>query len=209
MKDHKPEDKLKSQSPDFGPMSVTQIAHVAKALLPVVHLLQGSLKHSIPISPYLETFHSAIRILRDLRPRFDSVVRDLDPTEEYARKLGVPLPESSTLAGGPATTDPQLWASEANVDPGLIDTVTASLLSEGDVGNSASGQGRQTSGSGAIQALLSLSGRAKNDATASSEGLNGTVDEQATSAEGLNAWWASVLSGTLEGQGQTEADKYA
>lgn len=182
---------------DFGPVSVTQIAYVAKSLLPIVHLLQAqsSSQHAIPVAPYLATFYSAVQNLRDLRPRFDSVLRDLGPVEEYARKLGVALPESSNTASG------SNWTPDANLDPGLVDAVSATLPGEAETGHSA-GQGRQTSGSGAIQALLSLSGRVKDDITASAEGVAGTEGEQASSAE-LNAWWASILGGTSGDQEET------
>lgn len=180
-------------------MSVTQIAHVAKSLLPVIHLLQSSSQQTIALAPYLETFHAAVQNLRDLRPRFDSVVRDLGPLEDYAQKLGVPLPDSNNLPSGPN----ELWASIANVDPELVDAATVASLQPREAESSdGPRQGRQTSGSGAIQALLSLSGRAKNGAETSS-GETGPADDQGTSAEGLNAWWASILSGTVDGSGET------
>lgn len=209
-------------------MSVTQIAHVAKSLLPILHLLQSSSQQQqqqqlqqnpIPVAPYLETFHSAVQILRDLRPRFDSVVRDLGPIEDYARKLGVLLPEPTHPASNTPTTmsDAHLWTSAANVDPGLIDAVAATLPGEVSFDNEANldiiartiksqeqGQQQQASGSGsgAIQALLSLSGRQKDEMSES----NGAAEEQAasTSAEGLNAsLWASLWSGAIEGEDKT------
>ena len=208
-------DYASSSCVDFGPMSVTQIGHVAKSLLPILHLLQSSpqQQQAVTVSTYLETFHSALQILRDLRPRFDSVVRDLGPVEDYARKFGVPLPEPTSSGSNTTinTSDPQSWTSgaEGNVDPGLVDAVAGTLPGETDPDADASisksaGQGRQTSGSGsgAIQALLSLSGRPEDEIS----GSNRATDEQAasgsgsTGTEGLNAWWASVLSGAIEGE---------
>ena len=183
-------------------MSVTQIAHAAKSLLPVIDLLQSSSQQTIAVAPYLETFHTAVQNLRDLRPRFDSVVRDLDPVEDYARKLGIPLHNPNDIAADSNVENSQLWASIANVDPGLVDTAAIATLQPREADTSdGPRQGRQTSGSGAIQALLSLSGRAKEAQTLTGDS-NGAADEQASSAEGLNAWWASVLSGTVD-TGQT------
>ena len=206
-------------------MSVTQIAHVAKSLLPILHLLQSSSQQQqqqqnpIPVAPYLETFHSAVRILRDLRPRFDSVVRDLGPVEDYAKKLGVPLPEPTQPASNTTTamSDAHQWALGADIDPGLINAVAATLPGEVSFDNEANfnviaraiksqeqGQQQQSSGSGsgsgsgAIQALLSLSGRQKDEIS----GSNGVADGQAasTSAEGLNTLWDDFLSGATAGE---------
>lgn len=180
---------------EFGPMTVTQIAHITKALLPIIHLSQSLPQDAIQIGPYIETFHSAIQILRELRPRFDVVVRHLDAVEEHARQLGVALPPSSAQRGGPTNTDTQDRASgPSDVDYRPAESGPATVPSEADTR-----QGLQTSGSGAIQALLSLSGRAKHDPSSSAGNMDALPTEHGGSAEGLDAWWASVLSGTLEG----------
>jgi hypothetical protein len=93
----------KGSYPDCGSTTVTQIGQVAKSLLPVIHIVQTHTGFNSDITISLEScvasFQSAIQLLHLLRPKFDVVVRHLDPLESYARQLGVPLPYARDGAG--------------------------------------------------------------------------------------------------------------
>lgn len=168
-----------------------QIAQVAKALLPVIHLLHTSQRSE---HEHLKAFHSAIELLRGLRPKFDAVVRHLQPLEEYALRLGVALPTSGN--GDRTFGDLATTAADANIDPELISAVAATLP-ELDASASTGQPGQSSgSGSGAIQALLSLSGRVKDDPA--NPTLEARAGQDAQTAEGLDAWWASILGGTFD-----------
>lgn len=145
------------------------------------------------------TLHSAIHLLRSLRARFDVVIKHLDPLEHYAAQLGVSLPPANldfsveTLTQG-SVAAPQTTSS-SDVDAGtktgeeLVSEALGVLANE--TANAEAQQPGQTSGSGAIQALLSLSGR-----TGEEEGGDGAVG---SGSEGLEAWWASLLGGPVDG----------
>lgn len=161
-----------------------QIAQVAKALLPAIHLVQSSTTHSdVPLDELIPTFRLAIQLLHGLRAKFDAVVRHLQALEEYARRLNM---ASATIGQAEASGD------DANIDPELIEAAIAGL----PVGNEQqSGQVGQTSGSGAIQALLSLSGRPGEE-----DGSNqATAEGHTVIDDGFEEWWDGVLNGTLGG----------
>lgn len=165
---------------DFGSTCVTQIAQVAKALLPVIHLIQSTNQLSLPIIEYIATFQSAIELLRGLRPKFDLVVPYLGPLESYAQKLGVALPRATD--GNPHRDTAQVHQDQT--------------------GDGVEHQPSQTSGSGAIQALLSLSGQAKGDEAAPLT----AADDGQSSVQDLDAWWASIMNGTFGEGAQRVAD---
>jgi hypothetical protein len=54
---------------------------------------------TISLESCIASFQTAIQLLHLLRPKFDVVIRHLDPLESYARQLGVPLPYSGDSAG--------------------------------------------------------------------------------------------------------------
>lgn len=127
---------------------------------------------TISLESCVASFQTAIQLLHLLRPKFDVVIRHLDPLESYARNLAVPLPY---MGDGPGS-------KEVNPGKELVNEALA-VLSDA---NGEIQQPSQTSGSGAIQALLSLSGR-----TGESGGDVGS--------EGADAWWTSILNGATEG----------
>ena len=156
---------------------MTQIGQVAKSLLPVVYIVQThpgfDSDMTISLESCIASFQTAIRLLHLLRPKFDVVVRHLDPLESYARQLGVPLPYSGDVGGqGKVGNQGEELVSEALAV--LANTNGAEVQQPG-----------QTSGSGAIQALLSLSGR--------------TGESGGDESDGADAWWSSLLSGANEG----------
>lgn len=160
------------------------MAQIAKSLLPVIHLLQIHPDTDTPTSlqSCIATFQSAIQLLHLLRLKFDVVIRHLDPLESYARQLGVPLSmfdgdNSSHAKNGAEANGEDLTAEALGV---LANDNT------NQAGESGAQQPVPTSGSGAIQALLSLSGR-----TGDSEGDAGV--------EGVDAWWTSILNGSTDG----------
>jgi hypothetical protein len=173
----------KGSYPDCGSTTVVQVAQIAKSLLPVIHLLQSHPDTETPTSlqSCIATFQSAIHLLHLLRPKFDLVIRHLDPLESYARQLGVALSIFDAGSGslGAEGNGEEIIAEALGV---LANTNTNPIQASGsDVQ-----QPVPTSGSGAIQALLSLSGR-----TGESEGDAGM--------DGADAWWTSILNGATEG----------
>lgn len=113
-------------------------------------------------------------------------MRHLHALEDNARRLGV-----ATVSHEQAT--------EANIDPGLIEAVIAGLPVEGE---QPPGRAGQTSGSGAIQALLSLSGRPGEED--GSEAVTGAEGQTGADGDaGFEEWWDKVLNGTLAGSGYT------
>lgn len=156
---------------------MTQIAQVAKSLLPVIHIVQThpgfDSEMTISLESCIASFQTAIQLLHLLRPKFDVVIRHLDPLESYARQIGVPLSYSGDSAG---------QGKVGNQGEELVSEALAVLA---NTNGTEVQQPGQTSGSGAIQALLSLSGRTGES------GDDGT--------EGADAWWSSLLSGANEG----------
>jgi hypothetical protein len=155
-------------------------------LLPVIHLAQASAPTPDlpPLDELIVPFQLSLQLLQSLRPKFDAVVRHVQPLEDYAKRLGVPTTPIQQTGG----TD-----ADANIDPELIEAAIAGLPFE--IGQPVN-QGAQTSGSGAIQALLSLSGRPgeddKVDVLADGEGQTGVLGD-----DGFEDWWEKVLNGTL------------
>jgi hypothetical protein len=162
---------------------VTQIAQVAKSLLPLIHTLQGhpasSSTTTVALDDCVNSFGVAMEFLRILRPKFDVVIRHLDPLESYAQRLGVPLPYISQIDDQKSTGTS---GTSTGVAGGNLFPDAPALPRDGQEVQ----QPGQTSGQGAIQALLSLSGR-----TGDSDGDAGL--------EGADAWWSSILHGALEG----------
>lgn len=183
---------------DYGSSTVTQIAHVASSLLAVIRLLQPDSSSDAPVSllTCIGTFHSAIHLLRSLRARFDVVIRHLDPLEHYAAQLGVSLPTSEQLAvptyqfgqGTADATTMGLPGLDTKTGEELVSEALGVLASETAMSET---QQPGQSGSGAIQALLSLSGRT---------GEEGAGGDTAAGSEGLEAWWANLLSGSSSGE---------
>jgi hypothetical protein len=172
----------KGSYPDCGSTTVTQVAQVAKSLLPVIHIIQnhpgfGS-DTTISLESCVASFQNAIQLLHLLRPKFDVVIRHLDPLVSYAQELGVALPYTSegSAAARPDNTHGEELTAEA----------LAVLANTNQLGGAEVQQQGQTSGSGAIQALLSLSGR--TDEAGGDAGV-----------EGADAWWSSLLNGSVEG----------
>jgi hypothetical protein len=182
----------KGAYPDCGPTTVTQIAQVAKSLLPVIHLLQceayaqSGLESPVPLSNCISTFQTSIQLLHALRPKFDVVIRHLDPLESYARQLGVALPYEQ----GDASLGRLEGGDEAIAE--ALGVLANSNISQNQVNGTDGQQPGQTSGSGAIQALLSLSGR------------TGSENEGKPGLEGADAWWSSILNSATEVLGRDQ-----
>ena len=174
----------KGSYPDIGSTTVNQVAQAAKSLLPVIHIIQThpgfDSGTTISLESCVASFQNAIQLLHLLRPKFDVVVLHLDPIESYAQRLGVALHYSGVSVSSAGNAGQNTQGDKITTE------AMAAMADTNQLNGVEAQQPGQTSGSGAIQALLSLSGR--------TDEAGGAADTDVA-----DAWWSSLLNGTIEG----------